>query len=404
MKTWLAIVSLALVGCGRNAVPPVGTDLNDSERSAARKLAAAQDGFAFKVKDALLAERKEGNFCFSPLSFNLCLSLLLNGAGGDSKQILAKALGYDTLSIDEVNLGNRPLLKGMSGGQFSVANSIWLHDTIQPKQSFTEVMKSSYSADLFAGKSFGPSTVEEINAWCSNATRGMIPAIYDQLPEETFLVAVNALAFQGRWDREFDPYKTAPGQFTTEDGTKVPVSMMSMFIEHDPKAKIRCGELDGTLAAALPYVGEHFEFIVALPPAEVGARKYLGHLTPEKFHQLRETMERGSVNLQMPRFTLRTGGSLDHTMRLIGLEPLYRQFNIAGIEDRLGSGRQLAEVRQKCVLEVDEKGTRAAAVTPAASTEAASLPIVLDRPFVFALVHADTGAIVFLGLVADPRS
>lgn len=396
----------ALAGCSAHDVfvPEVGQPLSASQLTAARLLQRSQDDFAFRLKDALLKQSPTGNLCFSPLSLNLSLSVLLAAAKGDSVQTLRDALAYDLIAPEEIDAGNQALLTAMSGDSFHIANGVWMADDFAPRPEFAKEIAKNYAAEIFGGQAFDDRTVRAVNDWASKKTDGRIKDLVTRFGPATKLVIVDAFAFEGEWKRKFPIEKTAPHPFTLASGEVVSVPMMNLVAPAD--AGWTYGDLDEVPTLILPYKGAHFEFLAMEPPPGQTASAFLAKMTPEWLREHLKDMMEGHGVVALPKFSLAYHADLNQALRSMGLSPSGPLLDLSKIDPKL-KDQVIAGATQECRFQVDEAGSRAYVATQVhAATKAAYRPFkfVADRPFVFAILHAGTGAILLMGVVNDPRS
>src|SRR4051812_40373904 len=213
----------------------------------------------------------------------------------------------------------------------------------------------------------GPLELDAINAWSNQKTRGMIPRILDSLSDDEKAVITDAEYLDAKWRLPFESTRAAPFEGAGE------VDMMSVEgrFEHAEHA-IR-----------LPYRDHDLRFVAMLG----------------EWHDVEWRTGHGTVEL--PRFSTTSSLELD---RLLGLDlPPGRDLD-ALIE---GPGdKALGRILQRARVDVDEEGTRAAATT-AVTMRTVSLPVnpfhlVFDRPFTWAVEHAPTGTLLFVGRVLNP--
>lgn len=409
MRTALPILALVLAGCAASPIGSAGGHKKMSPPTARQEQASKEIGeprtrFAFGLKDRLLADATTDNFCFSPLSADLCLSMLLNGTVGPTKDALAKTLSLQGKSLDMVNEGNYSLVAALLGDSFACANSIWMQTTDTVKPAFKDTIENSYHGEVFAVPDFGPAIVERINGWTSEETKGRIPKLFADLDPQTSVVLVNALTFDGKWICPFPKGATSPVGFTLGGGQAVTTATMHQ------QGHFGYAEADGAKAIRMGYMGGKFSMVFILPPPKVSADAFLRGLTAKSFDALVTGLSSGLVDVAIPKFEFRGSYNLIPPLSAMGMAPLFTDANLSGIADRLGNQTSIGQVIHKTYIKVYEEGTEAAAATGiAGATASAPRPeepkvFHADRPFVFALMHDGSGTIVFMGLVNDPRS
>jgi serpin B len=230
------------------------------------------------------------------------------------------------------------------------------------------------------------------------------------LRPETSLVMVNAVYFKAPWSEEFEARLTKPQKFRTAGGAVVQVPFMYQRA-HFGYRKERDYE-----AVSLPYYGGAFQFTVVLPAAPDGLGKVLTALTPAGLTGMKDLPTETKVKLHLPKLRLApASASLVARLQLMGLRSAFDQppgsADFSGIAERTPS-RYLAlrDCYHRTFLTLDERGTQAVAATAlsaepfgAPAERPAEVEVRVDRPFVFAIQHRESGVCLFLGVVADPR-
>ena len=222
-----------------------------------------------------------------------------------------------------------------------------------------------------------------------------------ELEPDDVLVLANALRFRGDWSESFDPGQTAPATFHPTPDSAVEVPTM-----HAEGLSARYREGDGFQAVALPYGNGNFEFVVVLPAAGTDPGEALRHLAREPAWLGGEGFRSAKGSLSLPKLSLESEASLLPALRSLGLATVLDDPQaFAGIASPAPA---LSRVLHRAVLEIDEKGTEAAAATAAVMTtrsvelDVESFEMRVDRPFAAAVRYRPTGAVLFLAWVANP--
>jgi serpin B len=413
--TGLALGSWICTGCtsepGGGAARPV------VRASAAAKVAAQHaNALGFRLLQQLVANKERSNVALSGLSAAMALALFHEACHGDSRRVLAAALGYPgaaegTGTEGAVAEGYGDLLavlQGRTAATIRFANAVYVREDVVVLPDFLAVAQQRFGAVVRSRPFAEPKTLAELNGWVAQQTDGMIPAILDQMDPANFTILLNALYFQGQWQQQFDPARTKPRDFHPEEGASFQVPMMQdrvMAVVHH----------DETLGAVrMPYRGGDYSMVVVMPLAKRKLAALRGELAGERWRELWSALSREAVetSVGLPKFRVAATHALNQPLQALGLGPALE----AGKADysRLAAGMDAtvpveAMVTQRVVVEVEETGSKAAAVTMVEmKLTSAPMPPVFepyfDRPFLFAIVEQQTGVILFLGQVVDPRS
>lgn len=342
----------------------------------------------------------------SPLSVELALSMTANGADGDTLAQFEDVLGGGA-SMDAVNVTNRALLtvyRNLTGStKCSIANSVWVDPEGQIRDEFVGRCRGIYDAQVFQAELSAPGIVKDLNNWVSDHTNKLIPQIIDQpFPKETACLLVNALYLKNKWAKEFDPLATHEMDFHRGDGSDSRTEYLQHF---DTALSYMQGE--GAQGVVLPYGDGRLAFFALLPdlyPDSPGLGEWLNSLDGEELSRLIDAREDAAfLRFAMPKFTAEWSGGLEEVLPLLGLEDAF----LPGLADfsQMGDGLDgyfISQVIHAAKIQVNEKGTEAAAATVVAAPAGAAPPqegitLILDRPFLYGIVDLQTGVPLFLG-------
>jgi serpin B len=330
----------------------------------------------------------------------MLLGMVLNGADGRTYEQVREVLAFGSLSQEEINQGyadlTRLLLELDPGVTIDLGNSIWSRQGFPVQPGFLERVRTRFGAEAETVDFANPATLGRINQWASDATRGRIETIFDQLPGSVVMVLLNALYFKADWTQRFDRARTERAPFTRPDGSAVGADFM--YLEDE----LRSSQIDGATVLELPYAGGAYTMVVVVPGPGSTAEALLRALTPERWQSWMDGLAPAPIVVRLPRFELEWEKRLNEPLQALGMTDAFD----GGLADfrRLtpGGGVWLDLVKQKSYVKVDEEGTEAAAVTGAVVVESAPVEVRADRPFLFAIRERLSGTLLFFGLVNDP--
>ncbi len=343
----------------------------------------------------------------SPLSVALALSMTANGAAGNTLAQFQDVLGGG-VDLVELNTACAQLMadyQGLGGStKCAIANSLWVDPEGQIKDDFIGQCRGIFDAQVFSAQLSEPGIVKDLNSWVSQHTNKMIPEIIDQpFPEETACLLVNALYLKNSWLSEFDPLSTHTMDFHHAGG---PDSQVEYLRKFDTQLSYLQGK--GAQGVVLPYDDGRLAFVAILPdlyPDSPDFGQWLNNLEGNSLSQLINNREDAIfLSFAMPKFSAEWKGNLEDTLPLLGLEDAF----VPGAADfsSLGDspeGYYISQVIHATKIEVNEKGTEAAAATVVAAESGAAAPpqegitLILDRPFLYGIVDLYTGVPLFLG-------
>jgi serine protease inhibitor len=396
-RLMITMTLMMLVACGRGAASP--TPAPSPPGPLATKFAAS----ASSVGEAELAElrrrRPGATLLVSPLSFEAALTMVSQGAGGDTAGNLRTGLGFAAqgLTLPQAAAGFADLRQSLTSSPsvtLNLANSIWADRAVALSPAFAAAQSGPFAAKITNADFGDPATLVGINGFVSDATHGKIPSIIARLTPDSRVVLVNALYFKGAWEKAFEPSATVDKPFTTAGGPQVSVPTMQRAGE------FAYLETPAFRAVALPYKDPRFELVLLLmnDPLADPALGWTAGL--EGFAE-----RRGLV--AFPRLDLTWGEDLVGSLSGIGLAPaLAPHADYSGIST---GAFAVSEVIHKTRLVVDEAGAEGAAATGVVmettarrSTDGA-FSFIADRPFWLLLREKTTGAPIFMGYVATPK-
>ncbi len=402
----VAAIALILAACGGDASSPdEGGDGLSAELAGSlspEEAAAAAEGvnaFGFDLHGAV-AEPGE-NTVTSPLSASVLLAMVAAGAGGTTADEMIEVLGLedardtryaallaDLTDVDDVTL--------------RVANSLWAADGYPFEDDYIDFVQDTFGATLDEVDLGSQDTADRIDDWVDDRTKGLIEDIAEDLGlpnPQAVLVLLNAVYFLGTWTTTFDEAETREAPFTLADGHQVEVPTMHRT---DPEIDTATGE--GFTMFRLPYGDdERFGMEVLLPDEDVALDDLLRDLDVATWHQTVDQLAPSTPSqLALPRFELEWDATLNDTLEGLGMTEAFGGGDFTPMSP---ANPYLDTVVQKTYIRVDEEGTEAAAVTGGVMDESAGPPpLLVDRPFAFTVSDRDTGTILFLGGVHDPRS
>ena len=346
-----------------------------------------------------------GSFIMSPISVSYLLGMLNAGAEGETQRQITDVLGLDG-SVKEINNYFKKVMDEASSVDSTVtikiANSINVNSgrgyRLIPK--YKENMQQFYNAQIDAFDFTIDSNVDIINNWCNTHTDGMIPKIIDSLDPLAAMYLLNAVFFKASWTDRFDPNETRNRIFTKQDGTILEHKMMHVAIKAAYGSNNLCKML------SLPYGNGSYSMNVLLPHEGKTIDDIIQSLSTQQLEQQRtEEMTIHNVDILMPRFTTESEIKLEQVLSSMGMPLAFH--HLAAQFSKMIKGEELwvSMMMQKAKIEVNEKGTKASAITIAKgytkSLSGGNRPRYVEfhatRPFVYYIVDNSTGTIYFMG-------
>lgn len=404
-----ALTALTPAATTNAAIVPSDTDVivsenDDTSKEATDEVAIdkimAIENFV-KLTDKIAAENRNKNIMLSPTSLNFALGMIAEGAKGETKEALKEYLGTDDFAAyakqyienikkynsDEENYGYKSKLK--------IADAVWADDGLKLQDTFKKSVSSNFSAKVEnLDFSNTDKTCKRINKWCDKNTEGLIPKIItpDTISKDTELCLTNSLYFESGWNGDPWTVSNKKEKFGDKEKTKYMTCAGDRYYENDKATAFGRNYANG------------LSFIGILPNEE-------GDFTLEDLDiesLLKSKPEYDEVDCKMPKLNFETSATLNDMLSDLGLENIFsNDADFSGIADK---NTKVSAVLQKTKLELDENGTKAAAVTAAVMECMSAMapdPVVksveLTRPFAFLIFDEMNNEILFMGKVVTVK-
>ena len=404
----MCLVSLLFAGCnnlgaifgdeGRDEPETVSIDTN---------IVTANTQFGFDLFDEIRKTEQDKNIFISPLSISIALAMTLNGASGETEQAMANTLHLQGLGSEVINPGYAGLRQALQVADpkviLTIANSLWARQDVPFKQDFLQRNTQFFGAEVSTLDFTDPNTLPTINQWVNTNTNGKITKILDEINLDTVLFLINAIYFKGTWQTEFDPSRTRDGTFYLATGDEKQIPMMTRTGDYpyyeNYEAKFQ--------AISLPYGDGRMSMYIFLPYRESDLNTFLDGLNTENWERWVSQLREQEVFLSMPKFKLEYEKTLNNPLQSLGMDiafaPGRADFSRMADLEALGKNLYIGEVLHKAVVEVNEEGTEAAAVTSVGIRATSAPPAFMaNRPFFFAIRDNETKTVLFMGTVVDP--
>ena len=351
-----------------------------------------------KMTDLLSAEASGKNIMFSPTSLNFALGTIAEGAKGETKEILDDYLGTNDFAayakeyLDKIKAYNTEDESYGYQSKVKIADAVWVDNGLTLQEKFKNTVSDSFGAEVEAVDfSAAEKTCDVINSWCDKNTEGLIPKIItpDLINDNTGLCLTNSLYFESGWSGEPWNVSDTEESFGKKEKTKYMTCTGDRYYEND-----KATAFGRDYANGLSFIGilPNDEGDFNLEDLDIGGL-------------LKSNPEYDEVDCKMPKLNFETSTVLNDMLSSLGLENLFSSnADFSGIADQ---NVNVDTILQKTKLELDENGTKAAAVT-AVTMECMSAtvekePIIkaveLTRPFAFLIYDRSNDEILFIGKV-----
>lgn len=408
----IVLFILLVAGCGTEEVPDgssgslkVSDDVEYGETDY-QKIVAPSNELGWKLLP-MIKPSEEGNRFFSAPSLYMALSMVYNGAEGETKKQMAKVLEVPGMETEGLNRSNASLMAQLHSEsetiQFNIANSIWLNKDYQFQKAFEKDTRDYFNAEIEEIDVADPGSVKRINDWVKQSTNGKIDKMApDPLPVNMVSMLLNAIYFKGDWQYPFEEDDTKEEDFHLADGSvkKVPLMALNKTLPYL--------ETEDFQAVSLPYGEGEMNMKVFLPKKETTWAQFEEKLTSANWDNWTGAFQQSYGTLRLPKFELEYEVGLNEPLKQLGMVKAFKEDAEFPLMVEGEGALYIYEVKQKTYLNVNEKRTEAAAVTGimegSSGPPAEPFNMQVDRPFFITIEDTETGLILFLGAIAEPMS
>ena len=372
-----------------------------------KQVANANNQFAIDLYQQInkQAKQAENNIFFSPYSLSTAMAMLYAAAEGETKHQIQKTFHYPTPAILNPNsaaLYNQ-FNKPNPNYDLSTVNDLWMRQGLSPIQNYLHTVQRYYGGkvtNLDFKNSPEPSR-QTINKTIAKHTKQMIPELLakDSIKADTAAVLTNAVYFKSEWAQPLG-LRGSTQPFYNLNGTTTDTNFMYSIESFDYMEDERVQVVE------LPYKGDELSMLVVLPKSKEAAamQKLIANLSTAQINKWTERLESKEIFLNMPKFKLEQIYKMESILTEMGMPIVFsNKADFSLFNDKLPLA--VDSVIHKAVVEVDEKGTVAAAATSIVVrvvSASYNAELTADHPFMFMIKDSKTDAILFLGQVNKP--
>lgn len=416
----IMVMMICFIGCtGKRqtdtsaATPPITISQEIKEvTEISEQFKTGINNFSFHIFEQL--ENGE-NIFISPYSMAIAISMLDNGAEGKSKEEIEQMLGIEDLENWNACVSYYMSFHKEDSSKLLTANSLWLSEDIalsdNAENDFFYLVKQYYHAEKKQMDLASEDAMKQINRWVSDNTKGMIDSILDEpLEKDTKMALLNAVYFKGKWKEQFDEGNTRKEPFYGKDKT----SQTDMMFQTNTTYKYI--EKDSIKAIELPYENGKTAMDIFIPISNGEKDEKSKNISElfsslsieektELFTALSEADEQTISVLELPKFESEYGvRDISEALQAIGMETPFSASEFSKISPDI----KVEKVLHKAKIQVDEKGTKAAAVTMVTQTNGIELYVdeerkefIVDQPFIFVIRDVENDMILFMGSIQN---
>lgn len=362
--------------------------------------------FALKLLNESRSFYEGDGLLVSPLSAMVALAMTANGAENETLREMEKVLGSG-MSVDELNeqlFNYAASLKSTDDAKFNLANAVWVtsNPAFKINKNFVKTIENTYDADIISADL--PRSVGAINDWVKEETFGMIPSILNDgaLDELSVMVLLNALALDALWAEQPNDDACFEDVFRGVDENV----QNATFMWTECNGYIEGKKVQGIVKN---YKGGSYAFLALLPEGDV--YDYAASLDGKDLLKLYDSREKSAHNVEvrakMPHFSFDCSIEMGDVLAKMGMPTAFdssaADFDALGKDDR--GNLYISRVIQKTHIDLDNSGTRAAAVTAVIMAAEGAMQgpvkyrqVELDRPFLYAIIDTENGLPIFIGV------
>ena len=386
----------------QNPIPtrPMATTPNNSTSDTKTKLT----GFDIQTFRSVVNSGKKTNVIMSPLSLKQALSMVANGASGNTLSQIESVLGNNVQALNEEYSQYNNSLQSGDDCKLNIANSLWVNvlNRASFKLAFVNAVRQYYNSHVVITP-FNDDTVKDINKWIKQNTDGIIEQILNSIDPVRVAYLINTVTFNARWEEPYlarDIYKKS---FTSVNGTKNLVDMMtfceSVYLESETATGF-----------VKPYKDNKFSFVALLPTAGTDIYEFINRLDHQQVNDMLNSAQSALVHATIPKFQYSYQNEMKDVLKQNGITNAFdaSMVDFSGMATVADDGPlYISSVLQETHITMDELGTKAASATivgvdtGSAPREQEIKEVALDRPFVYIIIDNTNGSPVFMGTVVE---
>jgi serpin B len=402
----IALIALAPQALALGKRPENTAPVRAQEQSeTALHLPGAVNQLGFDLLSELTKKSPGENVFISPYSIHSALCMAFSGARGGTATAMAAAMHVSKWTPPLLMSDCSELRQGLASAdslvRFDIANSLWSRQGLPLRADFRSGVEKHFGGRAQELDFGSPQALGAINGWVKEKTNGKIDKILERIPPDAALYLINAIYFKGKWKVQFDKTLTSDQDFLLPGGQ--PQTMP--FMRQDGEYQYLRGK--DFQAARLPYGTGRFAMYLFLPDRSDGLGEFLKKVNAENWGSWLSGFAKAKGHVELPRFKADYFRDLVPSLDKLGMGPAFGQ--AADFSGMAPAGLSIDEVLHKTVVEVNEEGTEAAAVTSigvkftSVRPEPEPFRLVVDHPFLMAIVDGGTGSILFIGAIYGPR-
>ncbi|MFO7891735.1 MAG: serpin family protein [bacterium] len=406
MKNSVLFISImmfvSLFMCTRDFSVIPGENMDRELTLLEKELSTSSSEFGFEIFKEVFTAQLDSNIFISPLSISLALGMTFNGAEGETETAMRTTLGYGNLTDEQINKNYASLVHLLTNRdehvQMDIANSIWIREGFPVQEDFIDVNKKYFYAEVDNLNFSSSEAVEIINNWVFQNTNGKIEKIVNKIDPLVVMYLINAIYFKAFWQYPFDPEQTSENWFIKQNGD----SVLCPFMQQD--GNFQYLETEQFRAVDLAYGQGNFSMSLLMPNSGYKISDIITGLDRNEWNTLVDQFSPVTMILKIPKFTLEYKINLNEVLKSLGMGIAFDEFRADFSDINPDYQLYISNVLHKSFIQVDEKGTEAAAVTSVeVSLTSVPMTVSFNRPFLFVIRERESNTVLFMGVLHEPE-
>jgi serpin B len=365
--------------------------------------------FSFNIYCQLNAASENNEF-ISPLSISSVLAMTYAGAEEQTAEEMKQALHFGAQDPEFHQIYGRILDSlAQSSGDFeiNIANAVWVQKAFPLLGKFTKTVRDNYKGES-RELNFIHQPVkskETINKWVSDKTNDKIPELLSDgvIDADTRMILTNAVYFNAEWYESFNKKMTNEAPFYLLNGGQTTCDLMYQ------RSRLAYMETKDLQIVELFYKGRQYSMTILLPKKTDGLKELDQTVDQDLLAQFDMNKKWEDILLYVPKFKMDSDYELKPALSALGMKEAFS--DDADFKGMTGEkDLKISSVIHKAFIEVDEEKTEAAAATAVVMKMTSAMPVErspiefrADHPFMFLIRHTESGAIVFMGQITNPK-
>ena len=365
-------------------------------------LSLSMNDFSLSAYKQVAAEKSGSNFIFSPLSVNMAMRMAQAGAQGKTLDEMSSVVSRFEPQADVSANVARLMSTFVDEGDYKLklVNAAWIQQKYSLKSDYVDVVRNKFGAEVrnvdFVKDKNRKKAVVAINKWVSQSTNGMIKQLVSDktLSCTTRLVLTNAIYFKCNWQSQFRSSSNVTLDFNQIDGGAQKTTYMKQTEQYQ---YYECADYQ---IISLPYSTDRFRMVFLMPSTQC-FDSIESSLNVDFLKDAMSKMEEEQVSVTIPKFKMETDVDFTALLQQMGVaEAFGNDANFSAMTSK--NDLKITQVLHKAVIEVEEKGTEAAAATAVImGLKSAYMPqlkrFFANHPFIYYIWDSENELMLFAG-------